>query len=397
MLAYMQKANLSFDYIPAHGEIVFLREGVNLSTGGTARDVTDEVHASVRRICERAARAIGMDVCGVDLILPDIAAPLDGRGGIIELNAAPGLRMHTHPSEGSARDVGAAIVNNLYPKGAPARVPIISITGTNGKTTVTRMIAHALGETGQCVGMTTTDGIWIGGEQVADGDTTGPHSARVVLSDAQVEIAVLETARGGIVRRGLGYDWSDISVMTNISADHIGQDGIESIEDLVYIKSLVAERVREGGTLILNADDEHLVRLTEQPAVSRVEKQIVFFSLDGTNPVVSRHRDAGGTAYFVHGGWIIEARDGGAIRVAEVARIPATMNGTAEFMVANLLAAVAATRAAGVGRERISGALMSFRNDRDNPGRSGLYEVGAGYVLVDYTGTTRKPSTRSAA
>ena len=259
VLAILKKNGRTLDEVPGEGEMILLRESANLSTGGSARDVTDEVHPVMRRICERAARTVGLDVCGIDLIVPDIKQPFKS-GGIVEVNASPGIRMHHFPSEGRPRDVGAAIIEMLYPEGQPSRIPIISITGTNGKTTVTRMVGHILAGTGQTVGLTTTDGIWIGGEEVACGDMTGPWSAGVVLSDCSVDVAVLETARGGIVRSGLGYDWSDISVFTNIHPDHIGQDGIESVEDIVKIKKLVAERVRAGGTLILNADDEHLVR-----------------------------------------------------------------------------------------------------------------------------------------
>jgi cyanophycin synthetase len=385
LLAYLEKTGLSVTHIPHAGEMVILRDGINLSTGGTARDVTDIVHPSVARMCERAARIIGMDVCGIDLVLEDIARPLkEGSGGVIEINASPGLRMHVYPSEGKARDVGGAIVDLLYPEGATARIPLISITGTNGKTTVTRMIGHALSESGLMVGMTTTDGIYIGGECIVEGDTTGPHSARTVLSDPVVEVAVLETARGGITRRGLGYDWSDISVMTNIQPDHLGQDGIESVEDLVYIKSLVAERVREGGTLILNADDEHLARLMEIPRVQRVPKRVVYFSLSDNHLLIKRHLSGGGTAYFVRDGWIVEAEGDVEREVVHVASIPATMNGLAGFNVANALAAVAAARAYGLSVEQIASALMSFNSEEHNSGRTNLYRVGAGYVLLDY-------------
>jgi len=268
VLAHLRKRGLTLADVPGAGEFVTLRDGSNLSTGGVARDVTDEVHPTVGDLCVRAARAVGLDICGVDLVVPDISAPFEqGRGGVIELNASPGLRMHHHPSEGRARDAGGKIVEMLFPEG-DGRVPLISVTGTNGKTTVTRMAGHVLASTGLTVGVTTTDGIWVGGRQVAQGDTTGPHSARTVLSDPTVQAAVLETARGGIARRGLGYDWSDVGVITNIQPDHFGQDGIRSLEDLVYIKSLVAERVCDGGTPVLNADDEQLVRLADAPARS---------------------------------------------------------------------------------------------------------------------------------
>src|SRR6185436_4604026 len=209
VLTHLQHAGMSLDTVPKRGEHVTLTNRSNLSTGATAQDVTDKVHPSIARMCERAARLIGLDVCGVDLVIPDIATPITS-GGVIEVNASPGLRMHHYPSAGEPRDVGEAVVDAIFPPGTPSRIPIISITGTNGKTTVTRMIGYVLGKTNLCVGMTTTDGIYIGSEQIVEGDTTGPQSAQVVLSDPAVEVAVLETARGGIVRRGLGYDWSDI-------------------------------------------------------------------------------------------------------------------------------------------------------------------------------------------
>jgi cyanophycin synthetase len=383
--AFMQKEGVCFERVPAAGERVMLCAGMNLSTGGTARDVTDDLHPTVRSMCERAARVVGLDICGVDLVLEDISAPLPrSKGGVIELNAAPGLRMHHFPSEGRARDAGGRIVDMLFPAGAPSRVPIVSVTGTNGKTTVARMIAHLLSEAGLNVGLTTTDGIYLGGERIVSGDTTGPHSARTILGDPATEVAVLETARGGIVRRGLGYDWSDVSVMTNVSADHIGQDGIESVEDLLWIKSLVAERVREGGTLVLNADDPLVSRLPEHRAVARVPKEFVYFSLAEDNEVVRRHLGAGGTAFFARGGWLVEAVGETLNLLVEAASIPATMWGTADFQIANALAAAAAARALGLSREQTATALQTFRNDAQNPGRANLYRVRRGHVLLDY-------------
>lgn len=386
MVAYLQKAGLSLSHVPQQGETVFLRESINLSTGGTAKDVTESVHPDVAALCERAARVIGMDICGVDLMLKDITQPFAKEsGGIIEINASPGLRMHLYPGEGEPRDVGKAILEMLYPPGTDGRIPIFSITGTNGKTTVTRMIGHVLTEAGQMVGMTTTDGIYIGERLIARGDMTGPHSARTVLSDPAVEVAVLETARGGIVRRGLGYDWSDISVMTNIGPDHIGQDGIETVEDLVYIKSLIAERVREGGTLILNADDEHLSRLMENPAISKLKKEVIYFSLHDTNLQIKRHIAQGGTAYFLRDdGWIVEAEGHTESPIAYALHIPVSMNGMAEFQIANVIAAIAACRAYGMTREHVASSMNSFRSGSDNPGRVNLYKVRGGYVMVDY-------------
>src|SRR5262249_54054813 len=235
MMELMRRRDLTVNHVPRPDEVVFLRECANLSTGGTARDGTDLIHPQIAARCARAARIIGLAVWRVDLILDDIAEPMGPDNGVVEINAAPGLRMHVSPSEGRSRDVGATIIDMLYPDGSTGRVPIISITGTNGKTTITRMIAHALSEKGMTVGVATTDGIYIGGELVVKGDTTGPRSAQTVLSDPSVEIAVLETARGGIVRGGLGYDWSDISVISNVRMDHVGQDGIVTLDDLLYI------------------------------------------------------------------------------------------------------------------------------------------------------------------
>jgi cyanophycin synthetase len=234
------------------------------------------------------------------------------------------------------------------------------------------------------VGMATTSGVWIGGELVAEGDMTGPFSANVVLSDPTVEAAVLETARGGIVRRGLGYDWSDVAVMTNVQADHLGQDGVETIDDLLWVKSLVAERVREGGTLVLNADDERLAALADEPRVARVPKRVVYFSLHDSSVAVHRHTAAGGTALFVRDGWIVEADGGGERRVVRADAIPATLGGLAEFHVANAMGAIAACRALGVEVERIAAALEGFGGAASNAGRTNLYRVGPGHVLVDY-------------
>jgi cyanophycin synthetase len=384
-LAHLAKHGHSLEFVPAEGEEITLREGCNLSTGGTARDVTGEVHESVRRMCERAARIVGLDICGVDLVLQDITEPLTKQtGGVIELNAAPGLRMHTHPSEGEAKNVGAAIVEMLYPHRTDGRIPLVSVTGTNGKTTVTRMIAHAFSTAGNVVGMTTTDGIWIDGECITRGDTTGPKSARAVLSDPNVEVAVLETARGGIMRGGLAYDWSDVAVITNIQPDHFGQDGIESVEDILHVKSLIAERVREGGTLVLNADDELLARLENEPRIKKVPKNIVYFSLKPNHITVKRHILAGGTAYTVRNGWLVEATRFHETPIIEVNDVPVALGGFAEFNVANALAMTAACRTQGLTIEEVAAALRSFQAEEHNHGRANLFEVDGAYVFLDY-------------
>ncbi len=371
--------------VPPPGVHVRLRHTANLSTGGTARDVTDAVHPDTIVIAERAARVVGLDICGIDLIAPDISSPLPKRGaGIIEVNSGPGIRMHHHPSEGAPRDVGTAIVNMLYPAPATGRIPIAAITGTNGKTTVARMLAHAFAATSRTVGLTTTDGVYIGGRAVACGDMTGPRSARAVLADPAVEVAVLETARGGIVRSGLGFDWCDVAVVTNIQADHLGQDGIRTIDDLVHIKSLVPERVREGGTIVLNGDDECSAGLADNERIRRIRREIVLFSLQARQPRVEQHLHWGGTAYFPRNGWIVEAR--GAVRqaVCRLASIPCTFGGAAQFNLSNALAAVAAGRAMGLDSAVLAASLGSFAPERENPGRANLYAVRDGYLLVDY-------------
>jgi cyanophycin synthetase len=381
-LSALNKQGFQLDSVPPEGYPVQLRENANLSTGGAAVDVTDCVHPSIALICERAARAIGLDICGVDLVVSDISEPFT-EGGVVELNAAPGIRMHHYPSEGQPRDVATEIVRMLYPEGN-ARVPIVSITGTNGKTTVTRLIAHILGAAGCRIGMTTTDGIWIGGRKVSSGDTTGPRSAATVLFDPEVDLAVLETARGGIVRNGLGYDWADVGVMTNIGPDHIGQDGIQSIDDILRIKSLVAERVREGGTLVLNADDEMLRTVPQRPKVARVEKNIVWFAFDASNPTVKEALRKGATAYYVDDGHIHEAIGAKHRRIMAVDEIPMTFGGLARFQIANVMAAVAACRAMGTGVAQIRAGLRSFHPGEQNPARANLFALGGKYVLFDY-------------
>jgi cyanophycin synthetase len=383
VITHLQHAGMTLDTVPARDQSITLSHRSNLSIGATAQDVTDKVHPTIARLCERAARLIGLDVCGVDLVIPDIATPITS-GGVIEVNASPGLRMHHYPSVGVARDVGQAVVDAIYPPGAPSRIPIISITGTNGKTTVTRMIGHVLSKSNLCVGMTTTEGIYVGNEQVVEGDTTGPQSAQVVLSDPAVEVAVLETARGGIIRRGLGYDWSDIGVMTNISDDHLGQDGIKSVEDVLYIKSLVAERVKEGGTLVLNADDEHLAKLMENERINKIPKTVVYFAIDESNPVVRSHLQAGGKAYFARNNALIEAVGEVQRTIADVTMLPVVMNGAAKFQIGNLLAAIAACRAFGIEQDVLLKSLIGFSSWANNPGRANLYRLNGGHVMVDY-------------
>ncbi|MBX6768903.1 MAG: cyanophycin synthetase, partial [Actinomadura rubrobrunea] len=382
-IAHLASQGHRRDTVPAEGEVVWLRRNANLSTGGTSRDVTDQVHPRVARMCERAAAAIGMDVCGIDLRLPDIAAPPPtdpGAAGVLEVNAAPGLRMHLEPHEGRGRDVAATIIDLLFPPGAPSRIPIVSVTGTNGKTTTVRMIAHILARRGLRVGLACTEGVYLEGRG-ADGliykaDASGPRSAEMVLADRSVEAAVLETARGGIVRRGLGYDRADVAVVTNITPDHLGVDGALSLDDLVHIKALVAEEIRDGGHLVLNADDPRAVGLAERPAVRRRAPVVRLFGASADGETLARHMAAGGFAYFVDGGVLVEAA-GPRERtpLLPVAEIAGAFGGRAAHVVADALAAAAAARALDTPADVVADALRSFVPHDRNPGRGCVYQV----------------------
>lgn len=392
-LSHLAAQGLNEGSVPARGQVVTLRRNANLSTGGTSTDVTDLVHPEVAAMCCRAAAAAGLDVCGIDLRLADIAAPLHGgpagpagpaAGAVIELNASPGLRMHIAPSAGRPRDVAGAIVDRLYPPGVPSRIPVVSVTGTNGKTTTVRMISHILGQAGLRVGMTTTDGVYIGGQLVYAADASGPRSAEMVLDDPGVEAAVLETARGGIVRRGLGYDQADVAVLTNITADHLGIDGIADLDDLTGIKALVAEEIRQGGTVVLNADDPRTAALAASPAVRRRQPVIRYFGLDGRNPAMVAHRMAGGTTCELRGTELVEACGGEETLLLSACDIPGSFGGTAAHLVANALAAVSACRALGVSVKDIRRALATFTPLQSNPGRGNLYRVAGCPVVVDY-------------
>ncbi|MDK2888201.1 MAG: cyanophycin synthetase [Thermoanaerobacter sp.] len=367
--------------VPGKGQVVFLRDNANLSTGGAAVDVTEQVHPANVRLAVRVARLTGLDIAGIDVVAGDIARPLEEQGGaIIEVNAAPGLRMHTHPVEGQPRDVGRAIVDELFPPGTPCRVPVVAVTGTNGKTTTTRMIGAILARAGLVVGMATSDGIYINGRRVLAGDTTGPVSARLVLSEPEIDVAVLETARGGILRAGLGYEGSDVGVVINVSGDHLGQDGIETLEDLADVKSLVVETVRQNGFAVLNADDPHVLAMA-----GRVRGKIIYFSLVPNNIAVRRHLGAGGTAVFVKNRMLVVARGQQVRRLLPVRRLPSSLEGLARHNIQNALAAAAACVGLGVSPEHIRAGLESFHcNLEQNPGRLNILDVEGIRVVIDY-------------
>jgi cyanophycin synthetase len=303
---------------------------------------------------------------------------------VIELNACPGLRMHLSPTEGKPRDVAAAVVDRLYPPGAPVRIPVIAVTGTNGKTTTVRMIGHVLQQAGLRVGMATTDGVFCAGRLVYDADASGPRSAEMVLDDTSVEAAVLETARGGIIRGGLGYDRADVAVVTNITADHLGADGIDDLDELIGVKALVAEEVRAGGTVVLNADDPAVAALADRPTVRRNDPVIRFFTLRTGSSVAERHNRAGGLSYEVRDGELVEIDAGQRRSMISVAELPGAFGGRAAHLVANALAAVAACRAAGVSAKDIRRGLATFTPVEANPGRGNVYQAGGSPVIVDY-------------
>jgi cyanophycin synthetase len=377
--------------VPKAGAVVRLAGTANLSTGATSHDVTDKAHPDVIRLCLRVTALLGLDIAGIDLRLPGIAEPLppvtDGAevtGGVIEVNAVPGLRMHLAPVRGRARDVGDAIVRAMFPAGSDGRIPTVSITGTNGKTTVARLVAHLLSSRGTRVGLTTTDDVRVGGRVIYRADATGPLSAQMVLGDPSVQAAVLETARGGLMRRGLGYDWSDVGVITNITADHLGQDGLETVEDLAHVKAVVAEQVREGGTLVLNADDPWVRSLIERPRVRADRKRVVWFGLDERQPVVVEHLAKGGTAYLLQDDWLTQATGARRTPLMRMAELPGAYGGAAPHSVANALAAVAAARALGAGQDDVVRRLGEFDWAVDNPGRATLLRLGDVSVFVDY-------------
>jgi cyanophycin synthetase len=387
----LERQGCTLQSVPAAGQDVWLRDNANLSTGGTSRDVTERMHPDVGRLCIRVAALVGLDISGIDLRLPDIAAPLPPTGepdqvtgGVIEVNAVPGLRMHLAPVQGRARDVGDAIVRSMFPGGSDGRVPTVAVTGTNGKTTVARLAAHLLTGTGLRVGLTTTDGVSIDGRMIHRADATGPRSAQMVLGDPAVQAAVLETARGGILRRGLGYDWTDVGVITNITADHLGQDGLDSIEDIAHVKALIAERVRDGGTLVLNADDPWVRSLVDRPRVRADRKRVVWFSLEPGNPVVAAHLAKGRTAYVVDNGWLAQAVGARRVPLVRVAELPGSFGGAAGFAAENALAAIAAARALGAPHEVVLERLADFTPRRHNPGRGTLLRHGDVFLFVDY-------------
>lgn len=372
---------LGLDSVPRPGQVVLLRGNANLSTGGTAQDVTALLHPHTAALCVRAARRVGLDVAGIDLVCRDIAQPLGPQGGaVIEVNAAPGIRMHEQPSEGEARRAGQAIVDGLFEPGDDGRVPLVAVTGTNGKTTTALAIAHVLQAQGLRTGCTTTEGVFVDGERRMQGDCTGYWSGRAVLTDPEVEAAVLETARGGILKRGLCFDRSDIAVVLNVSADHLGQDGVHTLQELAQVKAVVADTARKA--LVLNAEDEHCVAMAAQ---AREGVETLLFSLQPAHPVVLQHLSQGGRAVLCCEGEIVLAAGGEQRHVVRADRLPFTLNGRARHNVANALAAVAAGVAMDIPLQAIAHALSTFAcSSEANPLRMNVFTLGELRLVVDY-------------
>jgi len=369
--------------LPA-GEVFYLRSTANLSTGGTAIDMTDVVHPDNRDMAERAIKAVGLDVGGVDFLTPDITRSWKEVGGaIVEVNAAPGFRMHVAPSEGKPRDVAGKVMDMLFPPGSRSRIPIAAITGTNGKTTTSRMLAHIMKSSGRIVGLTSTDGVYVDGKLTVKGDMTGPASAQMVLRDPDVDFAVMETARGGLVRAGLGYQNSDVAACLNVTADHLGLGGIDTLEQLAEVKRIVVESATD--TAVLNADDINCLRMADfAPA-----QHICYVTMNPTHPLVKEHIQTGGRAVVLekgmNGDMITIYSKGTHMPVLWSHLIPATMEGKALFNVQNAMFATAMAHAFGVDLDNIRHGLRTFDTSYfQAPGRMNVFDEHPFKVILDY-------------
>lgn len=380
-LDLLEKMGYTLESVPNIGETVYLKSTANLSTGGTSVDVTDMMHPENIFLCERISRIIGLDVCGIDIMAENLTQSLKENGGVIlEVNAAPGFRMHLAPSEGLPRNVAAPVIDMLYPPGKPSRIPIIAVTGTNGKTTTTRLLAHIVKNNGYKVGFTTSDGIYIQNHMMEKGDTTGPYSAEYILKDPTVEFAVLETARGGILRSGLGFSRCDIAVVTNIQGDHLGISDIHTLDDLARVKAVVPESVKKDGWAILNAEDEQCVKIG-----SRLDCKVAYFSMDENHPLIKKMSKEGKTVAVYENGFITIKKGEWKIRVERATHVPLTMGGKAKFMIANVLAATLASYLWGFKTEDISLSLQTFiPSVAQTPGRMNIFEFKKFKVLIDF-------------
>lgn len=378
----LDEKKYSLETVPKKNELVFLKPTANLSTGGTSTDVTDEVHPDNIIMCERIAKIIGLDICGIDIMAKDLRTPVTENGGcILEVNAAPGFRMHIDPSEGLPRNVAEPVVDMLFPKGTTGNIPIIAITGTNGKTTTTRITAHIAKTAGFKVGYTTSDGVYIQNQMMMKGDCTGPVSSQFVLKDPTVDFAVLECARGGILKSGLAFQHCDVAIVTNISADHIGLGGIENMEQMAKVKAVVPETVYPHGYAILNAEDNLVYAMKKG-----LKCNIALFSMDENNPRIIKHCKNGGYASVFENGYISILKGAWKIRVVKVAEVPVTYGGKALHNVMNCLPAVlSAYLWRKVGIEDIKLALQTFiPSVSQAPGRLNIFDFKKFKFLVDF-------------
>ena len=380
-LASLSAQNLSVDSIPGKGTRVVLRNNANLSTGGTATDVTDDVHPEMVASAIAAAQMIGLDVCGVDVVCDTVLKPLESQGGgIVEVNAAPGLRMHLQPSFGKGRPVGEAIISSMYTKQENGRIPLVTVAGTNGKTTTVRLIAHILGVQGLRVGMTNSDGVYIRGKRIDTGDCSGPKSARNVLMHPDVDAAVFETARGGVLREGLAFDRCDVAVVTNIGmGDHLGLNYISTVEDLAVVKRVVVQNVAPTGVAVLNAADPMCVKMRDACPGS-----VIFFARDKHHPVMATHRAQGCRVVYADDRDIVAVKGNQELRVP-LANIPITRKGTIGFQIENAMAAIAAVWGLNVPWDTICVGVSGFVNDAQTaPGRFNFFDYRGASVIADY-------------
>ncbi|MDF7813642.1 cyanophycin synthetase [Hymenobacter sp. YC55] len=384
-LDILKGLKLTLESVLPEGETVYLKSTANISTGGTATDVTDLMHPYNVLLAERVAGIVGLDICGIDLMTTDIAVPLnETRGAVIEVNAAPGFRMHISPTEGLPRNVAEPVVDMLFPPGCDSRIPIIAITGTNGKTTTTRLIAHMITAKGYKVGFTTTDGIYIQGRQLQKGDCTGGVSAEFVLKDPTINYAVLETARGGMLRSGLGFHTCDIAVVTNVAADHLGMRDIHTVEEMAAVKGVLPRTVRKNGWAVLNADDDLVYAMRE-----KVDCRVALFSMDERNPRILDHVEAGGVAAVYEEGYVTIYKNSYKLRIDRAAEFPVTFGGRATFNIENSLATALTGYLAGMEREDIKLALRTFvPSASKTPGRMNLFKFPKFEVIVDYAHNT---------
>lgn len=378
----LEELGYTLDTVPPKGELVLLKPTANLSTGGTSADVTEEVHPANIFMCERISKIIGLDICGIDIMAPDLRLPISENGGaVLEVNAAPGFRMHLEPATGLARNVAEPVIDMLFPLGTTGRIPIIAITGTNGKTTTCRLTAHIAKSAGYKVGYTTSDGVYIQNQLMMKGDCTGPVSSNFVLRDPTVDFAVLECARGGILKSGLAFQNCDIAIITNVSVDHIGLGGIDSIEQMAKVKAVVAETVFKHGYAILNADDDLVYNMKDDLSCN-----IGLFSMDENNPRIKKHCKNGGLATVYENGYVSIMKGTWKIRVQKVTDIPITYGGKATHNIMNTLPAILATYLyRNIKVDDIKDALATFvPSPTQTPGRLNLFKFKQFEILVDF-------------